>query len=91
MKMSFNLPDDLATELKKEADAGDTTYSSMLASILRQRYLQSSQLDHSGYDEVCNQIRFLSLLLQDDDIPISKQKALQKEVERTWSMIKAQL
>lgn len=89
MKMSFNIKDDLALHLKEEAKKSDKSYCSLLSAILEKRYLPT---DHDGHvaEDIKEQMHFIVLLLQDDDLPATKRELLQKEIEELWKMIKMQ-
>lgn len=91
MKMPFNLPDDLATQLKHDATVAQTTFSAMLSSILAKYYEQPTEKGHGDDAFLRGQLRFIILLLQDDEVPISKQEILRKELERLWNMMEMQL
>lgn len=91
MKMSFNLPDDLAAQFKRDADASGQKYTALLSSILRRRYSPPDKVSEIQCTALENQIQFISLLLQADEIPASMREALQKEIERLCKMIETQL
>ncbi len=91
MKMSFNLPDDLAAQFKRDADASGQKYTALLSSILRRRYSPPNEVCGENRTALQNQIQFISLLLRADEIPASMRKLLQKEIERLCKMIETQL